>query len=112
MDVIGAKKLPYICHTMDEICRISKDLENKRGLADTGSCFAHGKMVGDPIVAKRKGTPQAHKDVNKKQHCLNCNLKGHTKKNCLTVKVGELDFSEDDIYVDFGLDDCLDPDPR
>ncbi|XP_020978189.1 protein FAR1-RELATED SEQUENCE 9-like [Arachis ipaensis] len=77
MIYLGGRKLSHFRYTMNEICRVTKDLEAK--LEQTISP-EKGKKVGDPSVAKSKGAPKVRKDENKRRQCSNCNQTGHTKR--------------------------------
>ena len=75
----------------------------KRGSVDD-------KNIGDPMVAKTKGAPKARKDVYKKRRCSTCNMMGHTKRNCPTVKDPELEHSDDDMSNGIGSNGRADVD--
>ncbi|XP_072059595.1 protein FAR1-RELATED SEQUENCE 5-like isoform X2 [Arachis hypogaea] len=99
MIYLGGRKLSHFRYTMNEICRVTNDLEAK--LEQTISP-EKGKKVGDPSVAKSKGAPKVRKDENKRRQCSNCNQTGHTKRKCIErtaekdVQHNDRMFSEDE----------------
>ena len=82
MSLLGAKKLPSFCKTMNVIYRISSELEQQCDEV----CSAPSIKIGNSAVARTKGAPPTRDTVNKKRRCSNCNSMGHTKRNCLMVK--------------------------
>ncbi|XP_057761701.1 uncharacterized protein LOC130981945 [Arachis stenosperma] len=92
---LKGRKLSHFRYTMNEICRVTKDLEAK--LEQTISP-EKGKKVGDPTIAKSKGALKVRKDENKRRQCSNCDQTGHTKRKCIDRTV-EKDVQHNDTMV-------------
>ncbi|XLR08102.1 hypothetical protein HN51_063078 [Arachis hypogaea] len=95
MIYLGGRKLSHFRYTMNEICRVTKDLEAK---LEQTILPEKGNKVGDPSVAKSKGAPKVQKDENKRRQCSNCNQTGHTKRKCIE-KIAEKDVQHNDRMV-------------
>ncbi|RYR31840.1 hypothetical protein Ahy_B01g056763 [Arachis hypogaea] len=93
MIYLGGKKLSHFCYTMNEICRVTKDLEVK--LEQTISP-EKGNKVGDLSDAKSKGAPKVSEKMKIKDD--NYNQTGHTKRKCIE-RTAEKDVQHNDRMV-------------